>query len=187
MLILANAKHMPLATCFAWSVRGHANMFQSCGESKRNMDYSQISLDSDDLLQIKHAYAFLYPTFWENIQMPLTCKKCSYIGNKLTSASEIGNVPYSLTTPLVQGGVPEPRPVHVLYFVQHSWITQSGQDSSHFTGTLAVCEWPQQHPNCHVMGKPFEGAGMNRFVPIEHRVIITVECIERENNIPLLY
>ena len=63
--------------------------------------------------------------------------------------------------------------------------------SFQLSGTFAVCQWPQQHPNRHIMGKPVEmwcrcltEPEINSFVPVENissRVIIAVECINDEH------
>lgn len=57
--------------------------------------------------------------------------------------------------------------------------------------TFAICEWPQEHPDRHIMGKPAEvwcktlsEGGINCFVLIENilsRVIIATECLNEEH------
>ena len=51
---------------------------------------------------------------------------------------------------------PEPRPVRILYYVQHNLTVPPQQEKSttRYSGTFAMCEWLQEHPKCYVMGKP---------------------------------
>ena len=93
--------------------------------------------------------------------------------------SSQGKVPYALAIPVMQSDLNDPRPIKILFFVQHSWIVSvpNETETCHFSHTFAVCKWPQQHPNQHVMGKPLEvwckdlfETGMNCFVPIENMV-----------------
>ena len=50
----------------------------------------------------------------------------------------------------------EPRPVKILYFIEHSWIIQSEEDL-HFTYTFAACEWPENHLSQYNHGKNRRG------------------------------
>ena len=115
-------------------------------------------------------------------------------GMKLSSQ---GKVPYALAIPVMQSDLNDPRPIKILYFIQHCWILS---ETCHFSQTFAVCKWPQQHPSRHVMGKPVEvwckdlfETGMNCFVPIENivsRVIIAFDYLCEENVvivIPFVY
>lgn len=64
-------------------------------------------------------------------------------------------------------------------------------EAHHFSHTFAVCQWPQQHPNNHVMGKSVEvwckdvfDARINCFLPIKNiicHVIVAVERLHEEN------
>ena len=118
---------------------------------------------------------------------------------KLSSAggSYQGKVPYALAMPLTQTHQfqqpNDPRPIKILYFIQHSWIVSISNEvkAHHFSHIFAICQWPQQHPNRHVMGKPVEvccrdifDAKINCFVPIENiicHVIVAVEYLYEEN------
>ena len=203
--MLATADRMPLADCFLPCVCRHPGTSNSetVSEFLRLPPKSTLFfLDVDDQTQIKSTYLHLYPELamiTGDIQIPSTCKKYTNVlfkGKKLTSTSINGNVPYALARPLPVSSdsiEPEPRPVRILYYVQHNLIVPLQQEMSttSYSETFAVCEWLQEHPKCHVMGKPVTlwcknllQPGMNRFVPIQHimsQVIVAVECVDDEN------
>ena len=211
--MLKSAECMPLVEHFRESVCGRAGMFHSCKESgvvesvglfKLPSKYTLTVLDNHDLIQICSAYAYLYPekaTFFNELQgtdihIPSTCKKYSYIefkGKRLTSTSEAGKVPYALATPVHSESSYEPRPIRILYFVHHNWvITMPGTEGTcQYSGIFAVCQWPQQHPDGYIMGKPVEvwcrslsESGINSFVPIKNilsQAIIADEYVDEEH------
>lgn len=104
-------------------------------------------------------------------------------------------MPYALALPLPVSSAHSVtldsniRPIMICYFIQHSWQLS---ETDQYSQTFAVCDWPQLHPNRHVMGKPvevwcndlFEPGTLNCFVPVQHiksRVIIAVDNLCNEN------
>ena len=108
-----------------------------------------------------------------------------------------GKVPYALAVPVTQiqqdQQLNSPRPIKILFFVQHSWFVSVPNEvkAHHFSDTFAVCQWPQQHPNRHIMGKPVEvwyrdilDERIDCFVPIKYiisHVIIAFEHLHEES------